>query len=401
MSVEEHDCYSTLFLSMMSNVEQSLTLLLPSLSDHLPPELIALSNSLLAQSRNNAGNLKAEEEIGRPYACSEIACKRLENKLNLPALHGRPPCAPRVYKKLLGFLEHALPAKRPGKAPPDNTKGSKDGASVRRTPKNPNPLSTNADPSTTPSQASNAFTGKVLHTDSTRATRDDNGAPPWTMPLIRHLCSTFATPLLPPHVYTGFCVVSRLADLEYERRAEDAAHRKDATCLALALFFMVLSKMQRGKVINDGYLKDSERACAVANEDLPDGGVQKADVDEWIKRISSKNWATGQDWWSSVPENVFDRAGEPSADDVEDDYGTDLTIRRKRTRDQEFSKQDPAGKLLPGLGTMMQDSIDWLSEEKRADYLDWRELMENKLESLEIQSNKTPAKTKSRRTNAR
>lgn len=63
---------------MMSNrqIEQALNSLLPTLNNTLPPELVNLALSLLAQSRSRASSLKAEEEIARPYACAEIACKR-------------------------------------------------------------------------------------------------------------------------------------------------------------------------------------------------------------------------------------------------------------------------------------------------------------------------------------
>jgi origin recognition complex subunit 6 len=61
---------------MNRSIEQALTSLIPRHNDTLPPELIELASSLLAQSRNQASNLKAEEEIGRTYACANIACER-------------------------------------------------------------------------------------------------------------------------------------------------------------------------------------------------------------------------------------------------------------------------------------------------------------------------------------
>jgi origin recognition complex subunit 6 len=61
---------------MNRSVEQALTSLIPRHNGALPLELIELASSLLAQSRNKASNLKAEEEIGRTYACANIACER-------------------------------------------------------------------------------------------------------------------------------------------------------------------------------------------------------------------------------------------------------------------------------------------------------------------------------------
>jgi origin recognition complex subunit 6 len=55
--------------------ERDLFSLLPSLSSGaLPPELLELTTSFLAQSRASA--LKPDEEIARSYVCANIACER-------------------------------------------------------------------------------------------------------------------------------------------------------------------------------------------------------------------------------------------------------------------------------------------------------------------------------------
>jgi len=61
---------------MDKSVIQALTGLIPTSSSPLPPELVKLAVSLLAQSRSKASSLKAEEEIARSYACAHLACER-------------------------------------------------------------------------------------------------------------------------------------------------------------------------------------------------------------------------------------------------------------------------------------------------------------------------------------
>lgn len=61
-------------------VEQALSTLLPTHANDLPPELVSLALSLVAQSRSFSTSLKPEEEIARPHACAEIACKRFAFK---------------------------------------------------------------------------------------------------------------------------------------------------------------------------------------------------------------------------------------------------------------------------------------------------------------------------------
>jgi len=61
---------------MSKAVQHDLLSLLPTISLPLPPELINLAVSLLAQSRSKAANLKPDEEIARGYACAHITCER-------------------------------------------------------------------------------------------------------------------------------------------------------------------------------------------------------------------------------------------------------------------------------------------------------------------------------------
>jgi hypothetical protein len=57
-------------------VEQALGNLVPTHANDLPQELLSLALNLVAQSRSFSSSLKPEEEIARPYACAEIACRR-------------------------------------------------------------------------------------------------------------------------------------------------------------------------------------------------------------------------------------------------------------------------------------------------------------------------------------
>lgn len=63
-------------VNMSRPIEQALLSLLPTQNANLPPALVELAGSLLAQSRNKASTLKAEEEVARTYACAHLACDR-------------------------------------------------------------------------------------------------------------------------------------------------------------------------------------------------------------------------------------------------------------------------------------------------------------------------------------
>lgn len=74
----EREISLCLSLNMDRSMAQTLTVLVPTLTGPLPPELLELAVSLLAQSRSKASSLKADEEIARAYACANVACERCE-----------------------------------------------------------------------------------------------------------------------------------------------------------------------------------------------------------------------------------------------------------------------------------------------------------------------------------
>ena len=61
---------------MSRQLDQALLSLMPTYGSDLPPSLVDLASSLLAQSRLRASTLKSEEEVARLYACSHLACDR-------------------------------------------------------------------------------------------------------------------------------------------------------------------------------------------------------------------------------------------------------------------------------------------------------------------------------------
>ncbi|THC98673.1 hypothetical protein EYZ11_001876 [Aspergillus tanneri] len=76
MTISDIATFCCRFQYCVIPVEQALGTLLPTHVNDLPPELLSLALSLVAQSRSFSSSLKPEEEIARPYACAEIACRR-------------------------------------------------------------------------------------------------------------------------------------------------------------------------------------------------------------------------------------------------------------------------------------------------------------------------------------
>ncbi|KAL8409513.1 hypothetical protein RB594_007815 [Gaeumannomyces avenae] len=209
-------------------IEQTLLSLLPAQNDNLPPQLVSLASSLLAQSRNRASTLKAEEEIARAYACSHVACDRLKIALNLPQIQPRPPIAPRIYKRLYNYLDTILPNNTSGAGTPRSAARVRAAAAASGTPASQqartpsrgagrfrdlaaSPSSTGRVPGSqrpTPSQAESlarfrSSPTKTLWRRGAHAHHSTSKQPPWLRTVARHLCTAMDVAHLAPFVFAG------------------------------------------------------------------------------------------------------------------------------------------------------------------------------------------------------
>lgn len=115
------------------------------------------------------------------------------------------------------------------------------------------------------------------------------------------------------------------------------------------------------------------------------------DVDTWIALIEEHNWAKDQEWYQNIP-----LAGENDAADHEhglyahryedDEAENNPIVKRQRTAKRSYLdlyRQKGEGVLLPGLGTMMQPRVDYLSEDRKEDYQAWKEDILNRIRDME------------------
>ncbi|RAH50314.1 uncharacterized protein BO95DRAFT_470501 [Aspergillus brunneoviolaceus CBS 621.78] len=457
-------------------VEQALATLLPTHAQDLPPDLLSLAVSLIAQSRSLSSSLKPEEEIARPYACAEIACRRLTRTLKLPPLLGHPPCPPRPYKKLYAFLDRSLsggtssapgtpsrsrttPSSTPTKAnrltqtPSKNPSTTATAAALQNTPTKSSPLKRSLphDTTRTPTHTSTS-TSTSTPRPRPRPTSTPNrprlnapiptttkipDAPNWVMTSIRTVCKTLSTPAprmstwsrppisrtLAPHIFAGvssilFFVTKTTTPMTHAKHDEDlddemleflepvltAARNSDAgeavdeeykeivNALVVAVYFLVLARRRQpaadddahaGGAGEDAKVMDKKtftemRQTALVSLGLPATERRhREDVDQWIALVMEQGWAQGTEWFENIPRagevdgdaEILDDEGENGAE--EDGGGGGVGAPRHKKQCFQLGRETRRG-LLPGLGTMMQDRVDWLSEDRREDYSVWK-----------------------------
>ncbi|KUL86608.1 hypothetical protein ZTR_03024 [Talaromyces verruculosus] len=440
-------------------VERALATLLPTHENEMPPELLSLAQSLFAQSRSYSSSLKPEEEIARPHACAEIACRRLARTLKLPPLLGHPPCPPRVYKKLYTFLEKSIgnatsknksapptpnkPSSTPKKAGGNDATTSRTPSKQLKTPSKSTPLGKRAldnDTNKTPSRVTSVKRARFTK-EPLQLLENIKDAPQFVMPSIRTVCKILSTPAprmtlwsrppisrtFPPHIFAGVSsilhFISKMTDKEIDELDEDASefmniirnpeeeesedYKEVVLALIVAVYFLVLARRRspppntpaNGKPLTatpsdnppmspatesrkmDKKTFSEMRQTALSSLGLPATEKRHGeDVDAWIEVIQTLKWAKGQEWFDNIPlagerEDEFGN-GLYDDDDEVDGEGHDGSKakggKRRKTNIFLHAGKDEEGLLLPGLGTMMQDRVDYLSEDRKEDFLEWR-----------------------------
>ncbi|KAL1647497.1 hypothetical protein SLS61_007321 [Didymella pomorum] len=357
-------------------IEQALTGLLPTLNGPLPSELVDVALSLLARSRSAANSLKPEEEIGRPYACAQLACERLKKRLNLPSITSRPPCPPRVYKKLYNYLASALPDSSTPREPQTPRKDRTSApVSARATPKTP--LSGKKTPRTAQKIDSSA------------------GVPPeWTMRAIRMLAKNLSYPLAIPHVYTGIesilPLMARMAAAAADtpsKRSRRAGHDlrppmavvSDAktVVLVIVVFLYVLTRMENQDITPEAYEERKSKAINTVLG-LPAAKDTTAEqlspeIEDLLNVADHEGWMKMEWFLNITPVGIVD-----GMEGIE--MAANGTVRSTAGP---FSGLKGGSSDYIGLGTMVQDATDYLGERQRQDYKAWKAKIMARLDEIE------------------
>ncbi|KAL8642080.1 MAG: hypothetical protein Q9228_001190 [Teloschistes exilis] len=356
---------------------QALNSLIPELNGPLPPELLQLASSLLAQSRTKAGSLKADEEIGRTYACANLACERLKQNLGLPKIQPRPPCPPGVYQKLYWYLDRSLAVSL--RRTTRQSKPSESAAAANSSPVTPGKPA-RATPRTPHSARSSKRKREVTIVDEPSS---------WVMPAIRALCKRLSVPATTPHVFAGVSSVLTLPPPNYPEFGDDRILRlrqMSVEALIVAVYILVRTRLSGSGLNTKDYALQRDKALAIVSElrhgDNQGVTLESGVVNEWLVEIARGCWRE-LDWFTNVEEgaDAGARASEVEDSDKYDSSHTDDDegfVSRNRGLDWQIEE---ASFLQPGLGTM--DKFDYLSDEKRAKYQRWKKGLLARIEQIE------------------
>jgi origin recognition complex subunit 6 len=237
------------------------------------------------------------------------------------------------------------------------------------------------------------------------------------MPTIRHLCKAFSTPAAAPHVFVGVCSVlalhkssqptttspsrvstrirrSAAGPTPAQSKIEPIAEPRIPGLIA-ALLFYVLARMVNKETTPDQYLEQRDKAISTLGElevgkESGEESIQ-TDIEHFMREAQAEAWLK-MEWFLNVV------AGQPAVgtgsgeggeqvgveEYDEDDGGTVQGLsQRKRTNGGVWDERSSNGGLQIGLGTMMQDKVDYLCEDRQLDYLEWKAKIMARVEQIE------------------
>ena len=244
----------------------------------------------------------------------------------------------------------------------------------------------------------------------------DSGAsdlPAFTMPLVRHVCEACKLPRAATHVYAGVESVYRAMQStaqRVEREGGTPSKRRrsngrdvdaDASdmlavptdeqmpALVAAVYLMTAQAMRGQSSAAATKLQQRKTQTAVAAfftvQDDTALTIQPGQLQEDTERYTQV--ATAQGWkdmeWYKTLRSIDDNTTTNVATTHNEENGpatprrqpAKTPLRRKEKHSQRKiggEEENPAG-LLPGLGTMFQPAVDWLSEERRAEFEAWKD----------------------------
>jgi origin recognition complex subunit 6 len=213
--------------------------------------------------------------------------------------------------------------------------------------------------------------------------------------MIRGLCKELGAPAAAPHILAGITTILTLpspsSSNDRDNQKEDKKDKIPA--LIAAAYFFVGTRLSGRETTGQEYVSQRKGVLTTlaklrGDEELVEKLLVKGkegaewegweevgtkDVGAWLLEISTRGWLK-LDWF----ENIIEGAGVEVTDNsghVEDDAESHSPIAGEGN--------DNKNVLQSGLGTMMQDRVDYLSEKKRAEYRIWKQGILAKMREIE------------------
>jgi origin recognition complex subunit 6 len=309
---------------------------------------------------------------------------RLKTTLNLPSIEPRPPCPPKIYKKLYGHFDQILTSSSLRR---QKTKTSNPPTPAKALPQKQIP----AKEKSLEGFRSNRTPKPGLKYGSNKQER----LPRWIGPAIRKICLEFDAGKAVPHVWAGVESVLFLPcpkDLASQKGVKESDKMEGKIpALVGTIFFYVFAALEDRQTNKKELFEEKKRVLKILCGLKADGAVVSKvgegdegwlgweivamkDMNVWISEIVEKGWLEME--WRS---NVVDGSGASGRVEEIGDWEVEVDVEEE---DDEVMERASRRMRRTGLGTMMQPKFEYLSDDKREEYAMWKEAMLVKINGL-------------------
>lgn len=210
------------------------------------------------------------------------------------------------------------------------------------------------------------------------------------------MCRKLEAPSAAPHILAGVTtILTQPSPSSSIDRAGSVRDKKDKIpALLAAVYFFVRTRLSGRETSGKEYVvqrkgllialagmrEDPELNKKVGGNGKDDGQwegweqVTTKDVDAWLLEISAKGWLS-LDWFQNIVEGGGVEVIEGDGDHLDFNPSSELAAKGSEIRDN----------MRTGLGAMIQDRYDYLSDKRRADYRIWKQGIMERIELIEAQ----------------
>ncbi|KAK6541531.1 hypothetical protein TWF694_007338 [Orbilia ellipsospora] len=354
---------------MSRTIERTLTMLLPTATNGIPRELIDTTASLIAQSRHKISNLNPTEEAGREMICAHLACINLRTKLDLPHVSDKPPAPvpPRLYKTLFRQFSETLVMSSKSASVANTPSKQRQRREVSATDTTAPTSSTKSKPSLRAKTSTSRLPSSSTFSATTGKEKVDEKLQPY-ISVVPDLCA--ASPEAIHHVTAGVKYI--FSSVKYRNLTEDGY------ALLAAVYVVVVKELaEEGEFagLNErGQMKWYEGRIKAVYQFLKGRGVAlEGGLGEWRGKVDGVlEEVAGDDmretkWFMDIPRS----GNNVDMEEEEDEQGGDEEGDDEAETGKGKRNAGEAG-MESGIGSMMQDRLDFLSDKRRKAFSEWK-----------------------------
>ncbi|TGJ73157.1 hypothetical protein EYR41_000271 [Orbilia oligospora] len=364
---------------MSRTIERTLTMLLPTATGGIPRELIDTTSSLIAQSRHKLSNLKQAEEPAREMLCAHLACERLRTKLDLPVLPDKPPAPvpPRLYKTLYKQFSETLVIGSSARA-------AAAGSSITLDPHGTTTTSSTTTPgrsrtrNTAVSKPKSAFITNTPAPKPSSTTSKDKNIEPY-IPLINELCNSDSDRKTQPPTSTAILIRHVTAGASYIFSSVKYRNLTETPYTLIGVLYVVVVKELMGEEEFEGQVEEERRGWyegmigevyrCLKGKGMIRGreGTWKEEFNGVLAEVAGGDMRETR-WFMDM---VDGKGGGVEEEEEEDAEELDEEEEGDGGRGKGKRKAAEAG-MESGVGSMIQDRLDFLSDKRRKAYSEWK-----------------------------